>query len=1115
LLRGQGLKTFSEIIDGFPSTVGHRGRLFEELSAWWLVNDPTWSRKIDRVWLWEEFPEADGPDVGIDLVALVGDEYWAVQCKCVDSESQIPKKQLDSFLSASAGKKYAGRILIGTTDRLSANARRTLTELGTVFVGLTELQSSYVSWEDWVSRGKSVREPASPRPHQERALKDVLDGFDGHSRGQMIMACGTGKSLTSLWVYEALDPQTAIVFVPSISLLGQILRTWAANSNHDWEYLAVCSDSTVDERVDSLTDGALDLGLPATTEIDSIEDFLRKPVKKVLFSTYQSAGRVTEARRRASSAVDLVVFDEAHRIAGNSSSWGAEILHDDGLPAQRRLFMTATPRTFNPAAKAKADAAGVSLVSMDDEALFGPVFHNLTFSFAIENNLLSDYRVIILGTHQDEVESLLADDAFLKVGDSNIEARTLAAHVTLSKSRVEFGLAKTITFHSSILKARRFAEFHSVVGESLGSKVKADFVSGEMPSSQRSRKISQLAEATISSPRLLSNARCLTEGIDLPALDAIAFVDPKGSQTDIVQAVGRAIRKSPEKSFGYIVIPVVVESKGGRPEIPDGQFQTIWSVINALRAHDSAFADELDAARRAVGREGTARPPEKLEIRLPDAVYEDVEEFAAEVFTRLLERTSSGWEFMFGQLEAYVEEEGKATPPNNLVRSGFQLGKWVSRNRSLFREESDLNLEERQRRNLLAELPGWSWDPVDDFWEQRFSLLQEYAKEFGHARPSNNELYRGDNLGRFVGTQRYRFNTGQLSPERASRLEGLSKWAWSKYDGEWLDYFGELESFVQSNGRMPSADENRSLYWWTHTQRKHRDSLDQWKIQKLEELNVWRWTKEDKWMDNYRSVQAILATREDVVFDISSHIKDPVLRNWYSSQRTKATNQRLPQDRAQLWKELDLVANPIEARWDDGFLALEKFIRENGNWDVPNDTLTQGGKKLAPWLTRQAFLAQKGSLPKLHEDRLRSLGWEPFNRRARWDDMLQSLRSYSQTNGHIYLSAADDEALFEWMRVQCRRYEAGTIDPTYVLKLESVGGWSWNRFMRSFDFAIEIFKDYRVMEPVEWPARNTQHKGFPLGLWAFQMRKMHGWGKLSSGDIRKLEDLPNWKWGSR
>lgn len=1108
------MKTFTEIIADFPGAVGHRGRLFEELSAWWLLNDPTWSRKIDRVWLWEEFPEADGPDVGIDLVALVGDEYWAVQCKCVDSESQIPKKQLDSFLSASAGKKYSGRILIGTTDRLSANARRTLTELGTVFVGLTELQNSYVVWEDWVSRGASVRTPALPRPHQERALKDVLDGFNSHSRGQMIMACGTGKSLTSLWIYEALGPQTAIVFVPSISLLGQILRTWAANSNHDWEYLAVCSDSTVDERVDSLTDGALDLGLPATTDIDSIEDFFRRPAKKVLFSTYQSAGRVTEALRRASSAVDLVVFDEAHRIAGHSSSWGAEILHDDGLPAQRRLFMTATPRVFNPASKAKADAAGVSLVSMDDEALFGPVFHNLTFSFAIENNLLSDYRVIILGTHQDEVENLLTDDAFLKVGDSSIEARALAAHVTLAKSRVQFGLGKTITFHSSILKARRFAEFHSAVGDSLGSRVEADYVSGEMPSSLRSRKISQLAEATTSSPRLLSNARCLTEGIDLPALDAIAFVDPKGSQTDIVQAVGRAIRKSPEKSFGYIVIPVVVENKGGRPEIPDGQFQTIWSVINALRAHDSAFADELDAARRAVGREGTARVPEKLEIRLPDAVYENIEAFAAEVFTRLLERTSSGWEFMFGQLEAYVQEVGEATPPNNLVRGGIQLGKWVSTNRTLFREESDLNLEQRQRRNLLAELPGWSWDPVDDFWEERFALLQEYATEFGHASPSNNEVYRGENLGRFVGTQRYRFNRGQLPPERALRLEGLTKWAWNKYDGEWLDYFEDLESFVHSNGRMPSVDDNKSLFWWTHTQRKYRDSLDQWKIQKLQKLKVWRWTKEDKWMDNYRALQATLATREDGVFDISSHIKDPVLRNWYWAQRSKAKNQSLPDDRAQLWSELGLVEDPVEARWADGFDALQKFIHENGHWDVPSDVRTEGGKRLASWLARQASLAQEGSLKKLHEDRLRSLGWEPLNRRGRWEEMFQSLRSYSQTNGHIYLSAADDSALFEWMRVQCRRYEAGTLEPSYVAKLESIDGWSWDRFMRSFDLAIEKFTDYRRIEPLEWPAKDTRYMGFPLGQWVFQMRKMRGWGKLSDGHIRKLEALPNWRCSS-
>ena len=628
------MASFPELFRSLSPDEHRRGREFERICKWFLEHDPQYRRLIKRVWLWDDWPGRWGRDKGIDLIAETFDEQlWAIQSKAYALTHSVTKNDVDRFLSESSRKSIAYRLLITTAAELGHNAREVIQgqEKSVGYLLFSDLKNRELNWP--ASPDKLVAPqppPHKPRPDQVRAIADVVRGFRQHDRGQLIRACGTGKTLIGLRVAEAMKSQRTLVLVPSLSLVSQLLSDWSKDALQPFRFLPVCSDPTVGGE-DHLIAHVSELGVPPTTQPAAIAAFLRGSGRRVVFSTYQSAPTVALAfQQHQLKPFDLVIADEAHRCAGVKEGPFATVLDVRQIRARKRLFMTATPRIASEASKSRADSLGLELVSMDDHAVFGPVFHELKFSDAIRLKLLTDYRVEIVGVDDPLYRQYAEEGAFVTVdGETITDARTLASHIAVAKAIQKYDLRRIITFHGRVSRAREFADqFPQFLRwmprrDQPSGQIWTEMISGDMASSKRDAILDRLREVQPPARGIVTNARCLSEGIDVRALDGVAFIDPKESQVDIIQAVGRAIRKAEHKRHGVIILPVYISSaEDDNTVLEDSSFKQVWRVLKALRSHDDQLASELDNLRTNLGKQGKVRAnlPAKITINLPTRV---------------------------------------------------------------------------------------------------------------------------------------------------------------------------------------------------------------------------------------------------------------------------------------------------------------------------------------------------------------------------------------------------------------------------------------------------------------------------------------------------------------
>jgi predicted helicase len=861
------MASFSEFLNSIYRD-GNDGKQFERFVKWFLTHDPEWSTQVGEVWLWDDWPERWGKDKGIDLVFKHRNgDIWAVQAKCYAADYYVTKNDVDKFLSESGRKAISHRLLMGTTDKLGENALEVIAgqEKPVTKFMLTDFEMSAVDYPSDFRQLNKGKRKAKPKPHdyQKTAIADVAKGFKTADRGQLIMACGTGKTFTTLWIKERLKSKNTLVLLPSLNLLAQTLREWTSASKSQLAVLCVCSDKSVGKRNDDeVVQSLSDVPFPVHSDVKEIRRFLKGTGDKVIFSTYQSSDLVVDAQKgRGLAPFDLVVADEAHRcaISGKPDSPFATVLDAKKIKASKRLFATATPRTYTTAVKKAAEERGVEVVGMDDEEAFGKPFHTLTFGEAIKRKppLLTDYQVVIVGVDNAMIAEWIKDRELVtpNTGEVITDAETLAAQVGLLKAMKDYKLQRIISFHNRVKRAEEFSQgiydaMNIIPKQKLpkGTLI-ADYVSGAMSTSARGDKLKKLKNTANDEINLLSNARCLSEGVDVPSLDGVAFIDPKNSQVDIIQAVGRAIRLSKDKSVGTIVLPVFIED-GDDPEerIEASNFKPVWWVLDALKAHDDVLVDELDTIRTEMGRRGRTSSENaalsKIEINLPVSVGHV---FAGALKTQLVEQTTASWNFWFGLLERFVQENGNALVPTDYQTSdGFRLGRWVGTQRHI------ANMLSSSRRARLEALPVWEWDPFAYKWEQGFARLEAFATEIGTASVSGDYVTDdGYKLGSWVSNQRNK--RWSLSKDRRKRLENVNGWVWDFIGDRWDQAFGELTDFVDryEHANIPASYISKSgfkLGGWVREQRKRRANLTSARSNLLDGLSGWIWNiNQQRW----------------------------------------------------------------------------------------------------------------------------------------------------------------------------------------------------------------------------------------------------------------------------
>jgi predicted helicase len=637
-----------DVLRQAPTNVD-RGTLFEKLMVRYFELDPALTQQYDAVWRWIDWPDRRGKaDTGIDLVARERDsgEYTAIQCKFYEPTHTLSKGDIDSFFTASGKKPFTNRVIISTTDKWGKNAEEALGDqhIPVQRIGMADIAESPIDWDiAWPQGELSIElfpaEKNQPRPHQVEAIQAVMDGFAvGNDRGKMIMACGTGKTFTALRIAEAVAQQEGgsarvLFLVPSISLLSQSLREWTAQSELDMRAFGVCSDTKVGKLRNIEDFNVYDVPVPVTTNPAKLREEMehRKRAKglTVVFSTYQSLPVVADAQKLGVDSFDLVICDEAHRttgvtLVGDDESHFVRIHDPDYIRAARRLYMTATPRIYSDTVKDKAEQYSAELVSMDDQYRYGPEFHHLSFGDAVERGLLSDYKVLVLTVDESVIAApmqqqlstfgeLQLDDASKIIGCWNGLGKRAGstADGTPNFAPDEPPMQRAVAFAKDIASSKRLAEmFPKVVStyrqtldvqENEGHPVSetnrdlfcdVHHVDGTYNALQRNAELAWLkAPVGEGECRILTNARCLSEGVDVPALDAVLFLQPRNSIVDVVQSVGRVMRLSPNKDYGYVILPVAVPA-GIDPAsaLADNvRFKVVWQVLNALRSHDERF----------------------------------------------------------------------------------------------------------------------------------------------------------------------------------------------------------------------------------------------------------------------------------------------------------------------------------------------------------------------------------------------------------------------------------------------------------------------------------------------------------------------------------------------
>jgi superfamily II DNA or RNA helicase len=914
-----------------------------------------------------------------------------------------------------------------------------------------------------------MSDAVQPRLDQVEALTALTRAFAVHDRTQLVMACGTGKTLISRWYAQAAQADQTLVFVPSLALLAQTLREWRRVYGWPFEALVVCSDPTTSagaaER--ATDDGAIaDIGRPVwasvrarvTTSPVVAGRFLeRKHVDRpqVVFSTYHSAPVVAAAQSHSRAVFDLVVCDEAHRLAGRPREGFRVVLDRRAIVARKRLFMTATPQVAEGAE---------DVVSMDDHLTFGPVAHTVSFGEAIDAGLLADYQVAVIAGRPGDIAT------------DHRDPDTVPGALLDAIER--YDIRRLLTFHGRVAKAARFAEVMDHSHSRRAGLILARSVHGTQPAAERSDTLNWLGEENlpVHQVRVVSNARCLTEGVDVPAVDGLLFADQRSSVIDIIQAIGRVLRPAPGKVRGTIIIPVTLPADGDDDtDLTLSAFAHVWAVLRGLRAHDQRLADELDRLVRTDRRHRrrVRRPTDRIEFVLPDGIDEQALQL------RLVQEVGSAWERFCAAMQDWAWSHPGRRLGRNDSHRGVGIGEWAFKQRRA--RSHGLLPAERVRR--LEEIPGWYWDRDDADWADTYSILEAFVQV--HGSIADNE--RGESrfaglksrgahrnrLGQWIATQRQLHRDGMLGQEQAERLQRLPGWRWDGgLSAEHVSMIQALRVFCEFE--------------------KHADVPE---AHVEDGLPLGRW------------VRAIRRSR--LLGDLPPALADEVHAAAPRTYKGASIFQ---------WEQ-------AETRWRLAYAALRQYAAREGNPVAPTahvETIAGATINLGQWCSLQRFRYRRGELEPRYAEWLEALdGWlwevplgaefgEPIDLGGWPHGTAQGIAAGCTC---VECVEARRRTNREWL---ARRREVPDGVPAgrarhHLAQLENAG------VKRSAMVAVSRVPlgVIRKVSSGEWPRIRTEHEAAILALTAADCEAVHNVtgsrGRLIAADNQRIDARPTWE----
>ncbi|MDX3694700.1 Helicase associated domain protein [Streptomyces europaeiscabiei] len=734
-----------------------------------------------------------------------------------------------------------------------------------------------------------------PRLHQREALQAIRN-HQG-DRALVVMACGTGKTLVGRHASLERSASVVLVVVPTLALAEQTYQRWVEDCPGELEVLFVCADVTIGGT-----------GTPVTVDPEQIADFLssgRGAGTRLLISTYHSAERIAEAYAlRPLPMLDFAIFDEAHHTAGRTGKAFSVVLDNARIPVRFRLSLTATPVVH------KSSDGTTDVVSMDDDQSYGKRVHELTFGQGIQRKLLADYEVAIVLVSDQDVHKALLSNGALQTGPGFGDAATMAAQIAVARAMRQYDLHRILAFHSRVAHSKRFSATLGTVGAATAEvEITSLHTDGGTPSSERLAQLQTLAHPEPGRRVVLNNCRTLTEGVDISSVDGICLVDPKSSETDIIQAVGRALRLHPERDRPALILLPVYLAPGENPQavLEASSFRHVWRVLTTLRDQDERMDAALTSARRrlSAGEHETtdARPVLPERVKLYGGTDIDAR-FAHALAVHVLERTTEDWYHVYGLLERYAAEHGHAAVPTSPTAG--TLGSWTARQRGLYASGRLLP----KRAALLEALPGWTWRLAVQKRERGLTELEDFVAEHGHAQvprgyASPKSGYRLDS---FVTLARNRYRADQMEAEEVAYYEALPGWMWHVHDAKFERFLRLLDAYIAENrhARVPqtySVEVHGKAVALGHAVSVKRTAyrkgtVPDWQVEALEKRPEWVWDgMAALWEASFEILAAWAAEHGDIKVPFDQAINGVVIYRWMLQQKKLIRQGKLPNDR--------------------------------------------------------------------------------------------------------------------------------------------------------------------------------------------------------------------------
>ncbi|GAX62365.1 helicase [Candidatus Scalindua japonica] len=864
----------------------------------------------------------------------------------------------------------------------------------------------------WLQSGEVEVERKTPLPHQKEAIEDILSTLKDEDRATALMACGTGKTLVALWVSEQMDCKNTLVLLPSLTLVRQTLHEWLKETK--WQhisYLCVCSDPTVaSKELDSIKINQSDLDFAVTTESSTVKQFLSQNTEgvKIVFSTYQSAHIVAEGMDNI-HRFDLGIFDEAHKTAGREGKKFGFALKDDNLCSKKRLFLTATPRHYN--INKKNEEGNFDLVySMDNSDVYGKVAHELSFAKAAHQDIICNYKVIISVVTSEQVSKELLKRGEVIINGDVVNAQLVAHQIAFRDAINKYNIKRVFTFHKSINTAKSFTGKGSEGIRRHLPKFNTFHVNGTMSTAAREGVMNEFKNSDCS---VISNARCLTEGVDLPAVDLVAFMSPKKSKVDIVQATGRAMRKdpqNPDKTYGYILVPLYLEM-ATEERIEDAvdktDFGEVWNILQAMQEQDEVLADTIRLMQENKGRHRKQKSDDfgdKIDFFGVDISLKTIKESITAVCT---DKLSNTWDLRYGELIQYKEIFGDCNVPSNW-NENKQLAIWVGTQRSNY----TYKLLSKDHIKRLEDI-GFAWHADNSLlrkhhekkWGEMFEALTTYKNMYEDCNVPNG--WPDKKLVGWVSRQRTEYRTENLSNERIESLESIGF--------EWVSPFKKAE----------------------------------------EERQKKLWHEKLKTLITYKNMYGNC--------NVPNSWPDKKLVNWVATQRAKYRTESLSNERIESLESIgfEWVSPLKEAKeeiqkklWHEKLKTLITYKNLYGNCNVPK---SWPDKKLVNWVAAQRTKYRTENLSNERIESLESIGfeWVPHKKKQdsynirktsvrnikTWVQMLDELKKYKEDHGNCNVSASWH--LGQWANTQRAKYRKGELSGDHIKQLDDIG-FEWD-----------------------------------------------------------------------